>query len=85
MVSAARVYSVGLGGVAGLGRLVGHEHGLAGVAVELLELAHRPVQLHLGLLLLGDDVGRVLLEPPVLVLRLGDGLLAAGSSDPPSR
>ena len=34
-----------------------------------------PVQAHLGLLLAGDDVGRLLLEAAVLVLRLGDGLL----------
>ena len=33
------------------------------------------VEPHLGLLLVGDDVGGLLLEPPVLVLRLDDGLL----------
>ena len=64
-----------LGGVALLGRLVGHEHGLPGVADDLLELLHGAVEAHLGLLLVGDDVGGLLPEPPVLVLRLGDRLL----------
>ena len=62
-------------GVARLGGVVGHEHGLTGGAVDLLQLLHRPVQPHLGLLLVGDDVGRLLLEAPVLVLRLHDRLL----------
>ena len=35
----------------------------------------RPVQPQLGLLLVGDDVGGLLLEPAVLLLRLGDRLL----------
>ena len=64
-----------LGGVARLGGLVGHEHGLLGVARDLLELLHGPVEAHLGLLLVGDDVGRLLPEAAVLVLRLGDRLL----------
>ena len=74
-LSAVAVYWVALVGVAGLGGLVGHEQGLAGVAVDLLELAHGAVEPQLGLLLVGDDVGGLLLEPALLVLRLGDGLL----------
>ncbi len=45
----------GLGRIARLLGLVGHQHGLAGVGVELLVLLHRPVEPHLGLLLVGDD------------------------------
>ena len=49
---------------------------LAGVEpLHLLQLLHGPVEAHLGLLLVGDDVGRLLLEPPVLLLGLHDGLL----------
>ena len=55
--------------------LVGHDQAWRALAVELLELVHLAVEPHLGLLLVGDDVGRLLLEPPVLVLGLGDRLL----------
>jgi hypothetical protein len=61
-------------GVAGLCGLVGHDHSLTRVARDLLELLERARQAHLGLLLVGDDVRRLLLEPPMLVLGLGDGL-----------
>ena len=73
--SAAGGVLLDLGGVALLGGLVGHQHRLPGVAGDLLELLQGPVEPHLGLLLVGDDVGGLLPEPPVLVLRLGDGLL----------
>ena len=43
--------------------------------IDLLELFHRSVEAHLGLLLVGDDVGRLLAEPAVLLLRLHDRLL----------
>ena len=75
MVSAARVVLRGLVGVAGLLGVGGHHQRLAGVGVELLELGHLAVQADLGLLLVGDDVGRLLLQPAVLLLRLGDRLL----------
>ena len=51
-------------------------NGLPGVAVHLLELLDRAVEPHLGLLLVGDDVGRLLPEPTVLLL----GLVIACSS-----
>ena len=54
---------------------VGHHERLAGVGVELLELAELGVEAQLALLLVGDHVGRLLLEPDVLGLGLGDRLL----------
>ena len=73
--SAADVYSPTLAASPPFCGLVGHDHGLAGVGVDLLELLHRAVEAHLGLLLVGDDVGRLLGEAAVLVLRLDDRLL----------
>ena len=75
IVSAARVSSRVRGRVAPLVGVVGHEHRLAGLAVELLQLLQAPVQAQLGLTLVGDDVGGLLLEAQVLVLRLADRLL----------
>ena len=40
-----------------------------------LQLLHGPVELQLGLLLVGDYAGRLLDEAPVLLLGLGHGLL----------
>ena len=64
-----------LGRVAVLGGLVGHDQRLAGVGGERLVVAHLPVEAELGLLLVGDDVGRLVLEAAVLLLGLADGLL----------
>jgi hypothetical protein len=64
----------GLVGVAGAGGLVGHQHRLAGVGRQLLQVAHAGVEAHLGLLLVGDDRGGLLDEQLVLLLGLGDRL-----------
>ena len=51
------------------------DKGLAGRGVDLLQLLHRAVELQLGLFLVGDHAGRLLDEPPVLLLGLCHGLL----------
>ena len=75
MVSAAALSCGHLGGVPGLFRLGGHDERLAGVGVEPLQVGHALVEAQLRLLLAGDDVGRLLLQPPVLVLGLAERLL----------
>ena len=65
----------GLGGVAALVCVGGHDERLARRGVELLQLGHLGVEAQLGLLLAGDHVGRLLLEPSVLVLSLTQRLL----------
>ena len=85
-----------LGGLGLVAPLVGvgrHDQRLAGVAVDLLQLAELSVQAHLGLGAVGDDARRLLPKAPVLVLRIADRLLEldlgvgalferAGSSSP---
>ena len=56
-------------------RLVGEQQRLTRVARDLVEVVLRAVEPHLGLLLVRDDVGGLLGEAPVLLLRLLDRLL----------
>ena len=65
----------GLGFVATLHGLVGHHHGLAGVAGELFVFDHCLVEAHLGLLLMSNDVGGLLFQALMLVFRLANRLL----------
>ena len=58
--SAAAVYCVGLGRVALPARRRRPSQRLAGVGVDLLQLAEGPVEPHVGLVAVGDDVGRLL-------------------------
>jgi hypothetical protein len=75
IVSAAVVYCVDFVVSPAFSASGRHDQRLTGVGVELLELGHLGVQPKLALLLVGDDVGRLLLQSAVLVLGLGDRLL----------
>ena len=73
--SAAVVEARRLVGVAGLRLLVGQHQRLLRRRVGLRVVVHRAVEVHLELLLVGDDVRRLLRELAMLVARLGDRLL----------
>ena len=75
MVSAAPLYCAAFVASPAFSASDGHHQRLAGVGVELLELGHLAVEPQLALLLVGDDVGRLFLQPPVLGLGLGERLL----------